>query len=57
MPARHRSRSQPPADLFAPLVLDELERFVRRIDWGIEQPRRGRPPRWLVALRAQEDAA
>jgi hypothetical protein len=44
----------------ASLVLDELERIVRRverIDWGIEQPRRGRPPRWLVALRSQENAA
>jgi hypothetical protein len=42
------------------LVLDELETIVRRVervDWGIEQPRRGRPPRWLIALRAQEDAA
>jgi hypothetical protein len=42
------------------LVLDELETIVRRaehIDWAIDQPRRGRPPRWLVALRAQEDAA
>ena len=42
------------------LVLDELETIVRRVervDWAIEQPRRGRPPRWLVALRAQQDAA
>lgn len=42
------------------LVLDELETIVRRVehvDWGIEQPRRGRPPRWLRALREQEDAA
>jgi hypothetical protein len=42
------------------LVLDGLETIVRRVervDWAIEQPRRGRPPRWLVALRAQRDAA
>ena len=42
------------------LVLDNLETIVRRVervDWAIEQPRRGRPPRWLVALRAQQDAA
>ena len=42
------------------LVLDELETVVRRVervDWVDEQPRRGRPPRWLVALRAQQDAA
>jgi hypothetical protein len=42
------------------LVLDELETLVRRVervDWRFEQPRRGRPPRWLVALRAQEEAA
>ncbi len=42
------------------LVLDGLETIVRRVervDWAIDQPRRGRPPRWLVALRAQQDAA
>src|SRR5579859_4310907 len=42
------------------LVLDELETIVRRVervDWAIEPPRRGRPPRWLVALRAQQGAA
>jgi hypothetical protein len=42
------------------LVLDGLETIVRRVervDWAIEQPRRGRPPRWLLALRAQQDAA
>jgi hypothetical protein len=42
------------------LVLDGLETIVRRVervDWAVEQPRRGRPPRWLVALRAQQDAA
>jgi len=42
------------------LVLDELETVVRgveRVDWALERPRRGRPPRWLVALRAQQDAA
>jgi hypothetical protein len=42
------------------LVLDDLETSVRRVervDWANEQPRRGRPPRWLVALRARQDAA
>src|ERR1700686_5090636 len=42
------------------LVLGDLETSVRRVervDWANEQPRRGRPPRWLVALRAQQDAA
>jgi hypothetical protein len=42
------------------LVLDDLETLVRRVervDWASESPRRGRPPRWLVALRAQQDAA
>jgi hypothetical protein len=42
------------------LVLDGLETIVRRVehvDWRSEQPRRGRPPRWLIALRAQGDAA
>ena len=42
------------------LVLDGPEMLVRRVervDWAIEQPRRGRPPGWLVALRAQPDVA
>ncbi|HEY6356192.1 MAG TPA: hypothetical protein VIY30_17040 [Burkholderiaceae bacterium] len=43
------------------LCLDELEIVMRRVervvDWSIKQSRRGRPPRWLVALRAQQDAA
>src|SRR5690242_12573095 len=42
------------------LVLDGLETIVRRVehvDWRSEQPRRGRPPRWLLALRAQDEAA
>ena len=42
------------------LVLDGLETIVRRVervDWADERPRRGRPPRWLVALRTQPDAA
>jgi hypothetical protein len=42
------------------LVLDGLETIVRRVehvDWRSEQPRRGRPPRWLIALRAQGEAA
>ncbi len=41
-------------------LVDELETVVRRIervDWALEAPRRGRPPRWLVALRAPQDAA
>jgi hypothetical protein len=35
-------------------------RFLRReraIDWQIEQPRRGRPPKWLVDERAARTAA
>jgi hypothetical protein len=42
------------------LFLDEPETLVRRverIDWDLDRPRRGRPPRWLVALRAQHHAA
>lgn len=42
------------------LFLDEAAVVVRRlehVDWRLEQPRRGRPPRWLVALRARQDAA
>jgi hypothetical protein len=42
------------------LFLDEPEVVVRRserVDWAIDRPRRGRPPRWLVALRARQDAA
>ena len=42
------------------LFLDEPQTLVRRserIDWTLEQPRRGRPPRWLVALREPRDAA
>lgn len=42
------------------LFLDEAAIVVRRferVDWTLDQPRRGRPPRWLVALRAREDAA
>ncbi len=44
----------------ASLLVDELEivvRRVERVDWTLETPRRGRPPRWLVALRATQDAA
>ena len=44
----------------ASLFLDEPEIVVRRrerVDWTLDQPRRGRPPRWLVALRARQDAA
>ena len=45
------------------LFLDEPETIVRRderlgrLDWDLDRPRRGRPPRWLVALRAQQDVA
>jgi hypothetical protein len=42
------------------LFLDEPEIVVRRIeriDWAVDRPRRGRPPRWLVALRSGQDAA
>ena len=42
------------------LFVDEPEIVVRRferIDWAVDRPRRGRPPRWLVALRARQDAA
>ena len=41
-------------------LLDEPEivvRRVERVDWAVDRPRRGRPPRWLVALRARQDAA
>lgn len=40
------------------LFVDELEIVTRRhespIDMALEIPRRGRPPRWLVELRARE---
>ena len=42
------------------LFLDEQETVVRRVeavDWSLDRPRRGRPPRWLVAARFQRDAA
>jgi len=42
------------------LFLDEPEIVVRRqerVDWAVDRSRRGRPPRWLVALRARQDAA
>ena len=42
------------------LFVDEPEIVVRRferVDWSTDRPRRGRPPRWLVALRAGQDAA
>lgn len=42
------------------LFVDEPEIVVRRIervDWEVDRPRRGRPPRWLVAQRARQDAA
>jgi hypothetical protein len=41
------------------LFLDEPETVFHRderlepIDWDLDRPRRGRPPRWLVAMRAQ----
>jgi hypothetical protein len=42
------------------LFFDEPEIVVRRlerVDWAEDRPRRGRPPRWLVALRSRQDAA
>ena len=42
------------------LFLDEPDIVVRRlerVDWALDRPRRGRPPRWLVALRDRQDAA
>ena len=38
-------------------VTTRLLRRERAIDWQKEQPRRGRPPRWLVAERAARAAA
>src|SRR3954462_7550512 len=38
------------------LFLDDADIVVQRferVDWALDQPRRGRPPRWLVALRAR----
>jgi hypothetical protein len=31
-----------------------VTRTVEQVDWTLDPPRRGRPPRWLVALRASE---
>jgi hypothetical protein len=42
------------------LFLDEPDIVVRRlerVDWAFDRPRRGRPPRWLVALRDRQDGA
>jgi hypothetical protein len=43
------------------LIVEELEVVTRRIeaplDLLLEKPRRGRPPRWLVELRARQEAA
>lgn len=42
------------------LFLENAQTIVQRmerIDWTLEQPRRGRPPGWLVALRDRHDAA
>ena len=43
------------------LFVDEVEIVTRRVETPInmllEKPRRGRPPRWLVYLRAQLEAA
>jgi len=36
-------------------VTTRLLRHERPIDWQQEQPRRGRPPRWLVAQRTAGD--
>jgi hypothetical protein len=37
-------------------VTTRLLRRERAIDWQREQPRRGRPPKWLVAERARARA-
>jgi ribosomal protein S27AE len=43
------------------LFADELEIVTRRhegpIDMDLDRPRRGRPPRWLLELRARREAA
>jgi hypothetical protein len=42
------------------LFVDEPEIVVRRlerVDWTLDHPRRGRPPRWLVAQRDRQDVA
>ena len=42
------------------LFVDEPEVVTQRdeqVDWTLDPPRRGRPPRWLVELRARQDAA
>ena len=42
------------------LFLDEpviVVRRLERVDWALDRPRRGRPPRWLVAQRDRQDAA
>lgn len=42
------------------LFLDQCETVVQRqekVDWSLERPRRGRPPRWLLDARSQRDAA
>lgn len=44
----------------ASLFLDEPETVTLRleqVDWALDWPRRGRPPRWLAALRARQSAA
>jgi hypothetical protein len=38
-------------------VTTRLLRSERAIDWQREQPRRGRPPKWLVAERAARASA
>jgi hypothetical protein len=43
------------------LLVDEMEVVTRRVERSIDllldKPRRGRPPRWLVELRARQEAA
>lgn len=42
-----------------PVYLDELEVVRQRVDhinWRLDEPRRGRPPKWLVELRNQDAA-
>ena len=42
-----------------PLFLDEPRRvrqYDDHVNWALDQPRRGRPPQWLVDLRRQSAA-
>jgi len=43
--------------LFAIEVAIVTRRHEAPIDMALDRPRRGRPPRWLVELRARQEAA